>query len=62
MLLRLFLFLLHLDDLILQLLILQHQELILGVQLRYTVQSAIDFDTKSLGCLVNPLAFGRGLL
>ena len=60
MLLSLLLLSLHLDHLVLQLLVLEHQELILGVELRNTVQSAIILNTQRLGSLINALILLHG--
>lgn len=66
-LLRLLLFALHLDNLVLQLLILEHEQFVLRVQLGNAVQSAVDFNSQRLGSLFDSFVvvrrrfFGAGL-
>ena len=62
MLLSLFLFLLHLQNLILQLLVFKHQKLILSVKLRNSIESAIDFYAKCFCSFIDAFGVSRRLL
>ena len=62
MLLGLFLLALHFYHLFLQLLILEHEKLILSIQLRNAIQSAIYLNTQRLGSLIDALIVLSGRL
>jgi hypothetical protein len=53
---------LHLNDFVFKLLVFEHQKFVLGVELGDAVQSAVDFDAKSLCCFIHTFIVVRGRL